>query len=69
MAKILLVENEVQIQELVRDNLKRDGYNVIVAFNGEQGLELARRDKPDIIIIDLTLPLIDGFAVIKTLRT
>lgn len=68
MAKILLVENEIQIQELVRDNLKRDGYNVITALNGEQGLELARRDKPDIIIIDLTLPLIDGFEVIKTLR-
>lgn len=68
MANILLVESEVQIQELVRDSLKRDGYNVITALNGEQGLELARRDKPDIIIIDLALPLIDGFEVIKTLR-
>ncbi|KJR45738.1 Phosphate regulon transcriptional regulatory protein PhoB (SphR) [Desulfosporosinus sp. I2] len=68
MTKILLVENEVQIQELVRVNLERDGYNVITALNGEQGLELTRRDKPDIIIINQTLPLINGFEVIKTLR-
>ncbi|HBW34683.1 response regulator transcription factor [Desulfosporosinus sp. BICA1-9] len=68
MAKILLVEDEVQIQELVQVNLEKDGFTVINALNGEQGLELARRDKPDLIILDLTLPLIDGFDVIKTLR-
>jgi two-component system alkaline phosphatase synthesis response regulator PhoP len=68
VAKILLVEDEVQILELVQVSLEKDGYTVITALNGEQGLELARRDKPDLIILDLTLPLIDGFDVIKTLR-
>ena len=68
MTKILLVEDEVQIQELVQVNLEKDGFTVITALNGEQGLELARRDKPDLIILDLTIPLIDGFDVIKSLR-
>ncbi|GAB6151674.1 response regulator transcription factor [Desulfosporosinus burensis] len=69
MAKILLIEDELQIKELVQVNLEKDGFTVITALNGEQGLELARRDKSDLIILDLTLPLINGFDVIKTLRT
>ena len=69
MANILLIEDEVQIKESVRLNLENDGFNVITALNGEQGLELARRDKPDLIILDLTLPLNKGFELTKTMRT
>ena len=68
MGKILLIEDELQIQELVRVNLEKEGFTVIAALDGEQGLDLARREKPDLIILDLTLPVIDGYDVCKILR-
>ncbi|KUO77405.1 MAG: ArsR family transcriptional regulator [Desulfosporosinus sp. BRH_c37] len=68
MSKILLIDDEVQIQELVRYNLEKEGFVVIIASDGGQGLDLARRDKPDLIILDLTLPVIDGYDVCKNLR-
>jgi DNA-binding response OmpR family regulator len=69
VVKILLVEDEVQIHELVRFNLEKEGFIVIGASDGEQGLDLARKEKPDLIILDLTLPLLDGYDVCKTLRS
>ena len=68
MAKILLIEDDVQIQELVRFNLEKEGFTVIPALDGEQGLDLAKGEKPDIILLDLTLPVIDGYDVCKRLR-
>lgn len=68
MTKILLIEDDIQIQELVRVTLEKEGYTVIPALDGEQGLELARRVKPDLILLDLTLPVIDGYDVCKRLR-
>jgi len=68
VAKILLIEDDVQIQELVRVNLEKEGFTVIPALDGEQGLDLARREKPDLILLDLTLPAIDGYDVCKILR-
>lgn len=68
MAKVLLVEDDVQIQELVQYNLEKEGFVVLTASDGEQGLDLAGREKPDLIILDLTLPVLDGYDVCKTLR-
>ena len=68
MNSVLLIEDDVQIQELVRYNLDKEGYAVFTAFDGEQGLDLARGEKPDLIILDLTLPVIDGYDVCKILR-
>lgn len=68
MDKILLIEDDVQTQELVRFNLEKEGLAVLTASDGEQGLELARREKPDLIILDLTLPVMDGYDVCKILR-
>ena len=68
MTKILLIEDDVQIQELVRFNLEKEGLVVLTASDGEQGLALAGREKPDLIILDLTLPVIDGYDVCKNLR-
>ena len=68
MAKILLIEDDVQIQELVRYNLEKEGLTVVSASDGERGLHLAMRDKPDLIILDLTLPVMDGYDVCKILR-
>lgn len=68
MTKILLIEDDVQIQELVRFNLEKEGFAVYTASDGEQGLDLALKEKPDLIILDLTLPVIDGYDVCKILR-
>jgi len=68
VAKILLIEDDVQIQELVRYNLEKEGLTVVSASDGERGLHLAMRDKPDLIILDLTLPVMDGYDVCKILR-
>ncbi|HWQ42058.1 MAG TPA: response regulator transcription factor [Desulfosporosinus sp.] len=68
MDKILLIEDDVQTQELVRFNLEKEGLAVLTASDGEQGLELARRERPDLIILDLTLPVMDGYDVCKILR-
>lgn len=66
--KILLIEDEVSIQELLRFNIEKEGYIVVTAGDGEKGLALVKSEKPDLIILDLMLPVLDGFEVCKTLR-
>lgn len=66
--RILVVDDEDAIVQLLSYNLKRAGYEVIAAQNGEEGLELARKESPDLVILDLMLPGMDGFDVCKELR-
>ncbi|MDD5380718.1 MAG: response regulator transcription factor [Phycisphaerae bacterium] len=66
--KILIVEDDRDIVEMVEYNLKQEGYTAIHAYNGEKGIELAGDAKPDLIILDLMLPAIDGFEVCKLLK-
>ena len=68
MKKILVIEDDASIQELVAWNLAEDGYNCLCANDGREGLEIARAESPDLILLDLMLPIVDGFDVIKTLR-
>lgn len=68
MATILLVEDEQTLSETLRYNLEREGYTVIVANDGVVGLERARRDQPDLVILDIMLPRLDGFSVCRILR-
>ncbi|HEY8910810.1 MAG TPA: response regulator transcription factor [Desulfosporosinus sp.] len=68
MTKILLIEDDLQIQELVRFNLEKEGFVILIASDGEQGLDLVRREEPDLIILDLTLPVLDGYDVCKNVR-
>lgn len=65
---ILVVDDEAKIVELVRLYLERDGYRVIAAGDGPQALELAQRQRPHLVILDLNLPGIDGLEVCRTLR-
>jgi two-component system, OmpR family, alkaline phosphatase synthesis response regulator PhoP len=69
MNKILLVEDEENIRGFLKINLKRNNFNVIEAGTGEDGLSLARSEKPDIVILDVMLPGIDGFKVCQILRS
>lgn len=65
---ILIVEDEEDIRELMRYNLSREGYTVSEAGTGEEGIRLAREKKPELVILDLMLPGIDGLEVCRTLR-
>lgn len=66
--KILIVEDELTLQETLAYNLKRQGYNVETASDGNSALEEARRRRPDLIVLDIMLPGIDGFEVCRILR-
>ena len=66
--KVLLVEDEESIRKFVKINLEREGSIIFEAGSGEEGIEVARRERPDIVVLDIMLPGIDGFEVCKTLR-
>jgi two-component system, OmpR family, response regulator len=66
--KILVVEDDETLNGILKYNLKKEGYNVITAFDGLQAVQTARREKPDLIILDLMLPELDGLEVCRILR-
>lgn len=68
MKTILFVEDEPTLQKLVGRFLEKEGYQVINALNGETGLELSKKMKPDLILLDLILPKKDGFEVLEELK-
>ncbi len=66
--RVLVVEDECDLQELLRFNLEREGYVVGSAMTGERGLEMALSWSPDLILLDLMLPGVDGLRVCRTLK-
>ena len=68
MNKILLVEDESSIRGFLKINFERDGFKVLEAETGEEGLRIASLEKPDVAILDVMLPGIDGFKVCEELR-
>jgi DNA-binding response OmpR family regulator len=68
MKKILIIEDDKAIVRGLKDSLKRENFEVVTAGDGEQGYELAKTAKHDVIILDLMLPKMDGFEVCKRLR-
>lgn len=69
MAKILLVEDEISIRGFLKINLARNDFEIIEASNGEDGIKKAIAEKPDVAILDVMLPGIDGFQVCSRLRS
>ncbi len=65
---VLVVEDEANIVDILTFNLEREGYRVLSAYDGQAGLETAQREKPDLILLDLMLPRLNGFQVCRTLR-
>ena len=68
MKKILFVEDESALQKTFGDILKKEGYEVISALDGGTGLKLAKSKKPDLILLDLILPKMNGFEVLEKLK-
>lgn len=66
--KILVVDDETYIVELVKFNLEKEGYRVLVAYDGVSALEMVRAEYPDLILLDIMLPSIDGLEVCRTLK-
>ena len=66
--QVLVIEDDSTLLDVLKYNLKKEGYEVITAADGVEGLELARRKKPDLIILDLMLPSLDGLEICRILR-
>jgi two-component system alkaline phosphatase synthesis response regulator PhoP len=66
--KILIVDDEEDLVETVRFPLEMEGYHVLVSYNGEDALNQARKENPDLILLDLMLPKLDGYKVCRLLK-
>ncbi len=66
--KILIVEDDEAISNMYQTKLKQEGYEVLSAYNGSDGLNVAKKEKPDLILLDVILPQLDGFAVLEELK-
>jgi len=68
MKKILIVEDELAYLKLLQDQLVIHGYQVVDAKNGKTGLVVAKRENPDLIVLDIRLPIMDGMTMLRLLR-
>ena len=68
MAKILIVEDDKFLRELITQKILKEGYQVIGAVNGEEGVAKTKEVKPDLVLLDLILPGIDGFEVLRQIK-
>lgn len=69
MKRILIIEDDISIAELERDYLEINGFKVDIENTGDQGLEKAKMQKYDLIILDLMLPKVDGFEICRQIRS
>ena len=67
-AKILVVDDEPNIVQTLQDRLEMNDYQVVTACNGKEGLEKALREQPDIVLLDVIMPIMDGLDMLETLR-
>jgi CheY-like chemotaxis protein len=68
MAKLLLVEDNEMNRDMLSRRLERKGYHVIMAVDGGQGVAMAQSERPDLILMDMSLPVLDGWAATKQLK-
>lgn len=68
MKKILIVDDEVSLLEILKDRFTTAGYKVSTAINGEKGLDQVKKNNPDLILLDLLMPVMDGVSMLAELR-
>lgn len=68
MVKILLVEDNEMNRDMLSRRLRRNGYEVVIATDGQQGVEMAASEAPDLILMDMSLPVIDGWEAARRVR-
>jgi len=66
--KVLVVDDEKPISDIIRFNLTKEGYQIITAFDGEEALQQMKAEQPDLVLLDVMLPRLDGFQVLKKIR-
>ncbi len=69
MTKILLVEDNEMNRDMLSRRLARRGYEVVIAIDGQQGIEMARSETPDLILMDMSLPVVDGWEATRQLKS
>ncbi len=69
MAKILLIEDNAMNRDMLSRRLARKGYEVVIAIDGQQGIEMARSETPDLILMDMSLPVVDGWEATRQLKS
>jgi len=69
MKKILFIEDEAALQKTFGEVLEQEGYKMISAMDGEEGIRLVKSEKPDLILLDLIMPKLNGFEVLKNLKS
>ncbi|MFQ5757364.1 MAG: response regulator [Acidiferrobacterales bacterium] len=69
MTKILLVEDNEMNRDMLSRRLARKGYEVVIAVDGEQGMAMARSEAPDLILMDMSLPVVDGWEATRQLKS
>ncbi|NLZ70328.1 MAG: response regulator transcription factor [Clostridiaceae bacterium] len=68
MAKILIADDNVEITKILSDYARKEGYDVLVAHNGEEALRIFAAESPDLVLLDVMMPLLDGFSVGREIR-
>lgn len=68
MLKLLIVDDNKQITSILEEYAKKEGYQTLIAFDGEQAMDLFEKEKPDIVLLDVMMPKKDGFAVCREIR-
>lgn len=67
--KVLIIDDEIELAEIVRDYLEAEGYKVYIAIDGEEGLKYYNRVGPQLVILDIMLPVMDGMEVCRIIRS
>ncbi len=68
MARILLVEDNEMNRDMLSRRLERKGFEVLIAVDGQEGVSMARQESPDLILMDMSLPVMDGWEAVRTLK-
>jgi CheY-like chemotaxis protein len=68
MAKILIVEDNEMNRDMLSRRLERKGFTIVMAVDGQQGIEMARSEKPDLVLMDMSLPVMDGWTATRTIK-
>jgi len=69
MSKILIIDDAIELNQLIQTRLEADRHKVITAYDGKEGLEKVESEKPDLIVLDVNMPEMDGFEVCRTLKS
>ena len=68
MPKVLLIEDEVQLGQIVKDSLEMRGFEMLYAADGKEGLRIYQQERPDVVVLDIMMPNMDGFSVTAEIR-